>query len=124
MAYKAFYETLPWQKTQVLVTASQNALKNCDQDWYKEQLMEAACKAAVQVAEGHERYNESDLMKYLGYAKDNIVKYRALLAMATQLEVLDASDVQILDEKAIDASKVIYGLRKYLRNKHQATAAA
>lgn len=122
MAYKAFYETLPWQKTQVLVTAAQNALQNCEQQWFKEQLLEAACKAALQVAEGYERYGDNELIKYLGYAKDNLVKCRALLAMAPQLETMDAADVQILEEKTADASKVIYGLSKYLRNKSKVAA--
>jgi four helix bundle protein len=122
MAYKAFYETLPWQKTQLLVTAAQSALQDCEQQWFKDQLLEAACKAALQVAEGYERYGDNELIKYLGYAKDNLVKCRALLAMAPQLEVMDADDIQHLEEKTSDASKVIYGLSKYLRNKLKVAA--
>ncbi len=122
MAYKSFFETLPWQKTEELVIATQKALQNSEQQWFKEQLLEVSCKAAMQIAEGYERYNDAELIKYLGYAKDNLVKCRAMIAMAAQLEVLDLSEINVLEKKAVDASKVIYGLVKYLKNKTKAAA--
>jgi len=120
MSYKTFNETLVWKKTEEFIAALKENVDSTENTWFTIKLMETACKAAVQIAEGYERFGDEMLLKYLEYAKDNLTKCRALLTISITLNILTETVVAHLKEKADDASKLIYGLSKYLKNKAKA----
>lgn len=117
---KNFEETLPWQKTQEFANEAYAVLENSKEQWFKEEILETAFLAGSNVARGHEKYNDEENIKYLGYAKDSLIKCRSMIFMAEKMSICDEKNSRNLQEKATSAFKVINGLIKHIREKKAA----
>ena len=116
MAYKSFEETLPWQKVQDFIVEMYPALKDAQASWLVNELMTAAFSAASYIAKGHELGNNEEFVRYLNLAKDQLTKCRSMLIVAGRLKICKEADVSRFVEKNLEATKVIQGLIKYLKN--------
>ncbi len=117
MAYKTFEESLVWQKAEELVVALHRILEKSKEPWLKNELLTRANSAANYVALSQESYEDEQRMRYLLLAKEEWITCRSMLAIASKLRLLSATELSELNEKATDASKVTMGLFKYLRNR-------
>lgn len=120
MAYKTFEETLPWQKVQDFVVTMYPVFKKCSEESLVSELVGSALNAAAQIAKGHETNSNEEQVEHLVAAKNLLVKCRSMLVLAKQLNLCKESETALLMEKNIEASKVIQGLVKYLRNNAKA----
>jgi four helix bundle protein len=117
MAYKSFEENLSWQKVQDLAMSIYNVFKNCDQNWFRDELMESIVQAASHIAKGHERNNNEENVKFLSLAKESLIKCKSHVFIATKLKFCKEQDANLLLDKITDASKLIYGLIKHIKDK-------
>jgi four helix bundle protein len=117
MAYKSFEENLSWQKVQDLTLSIHNVFKNCNENWFRDELMESVVNAASHIAKGHERNNNEDNVKYLSLARESLVKCKSHVFIASRLKFCKEQEANQLQDKITDASKLIYGLMKHIKDK-------
>jgi four helix bundle protein len=121
MAYKSFEENLSWKKAQELTVAIFGVFQNCSETWFKDELLGSALHAAGHIAKGHDGKADENI-RCLTLAKDSLTKCRSMLLMATKLKLCKESEAQLLQEKVTDASKLLYGFMKHLKEKTASAA--
>ena len=79
------------------------------------QLRRAAVSIASNIVEGCARSSQADFVRFLdtAFASAREVEYQ--LSVAARLEYLPPDAAQPLNDKIVETSKVIYGLRRSLR---------
>ena len=119
MAYKKFEENLSWQKANEAVVEIYRAFQNSKETWFRDELLRSSTESATQIAKGHE-LPISTYIECLQNARDGFTHCRSVLYTVQSLKILKDSEVQHLQDKLADASKLSYGLLKKLKEKSAA----
>jgi len=69
------------------------------------------------IAEGYERDNNKELIRFLLYSRGSIGEVRSLLCVASDLSYISADEFQRLKEFAVAISAQIANFIKYLRGR-------
>jgi len=116
MAYKSFEENLSWQKANEAVVEIYRAFQNSKETWFRDELLRSATDSTTQIAKGHELPTAA-YIECLQNARDGFLHCRSVLFTVQTLKILKESEVQQLQDKLVDASKLSYGLMKKLKEK-------
>ncbi|MGH9871709.1 MAG: four helix bundle protein [Pyrinomonadaceae bacterium] len=81
----------------------------------RDQIRRAAISIASNIAEGYERDGDKEFVQFLYIAKGSCGEVRAQLYLAHDRSYLSAEQFAALSSKAVQISKVLSGLIKYLR---------
>lgn len=116
MAYKTFEENLSWQKASDAVVEIYRAFQNSKETWFRDELLGSATASAAMIAKGQEM-PIAEYIDCLQQARDGFTRCRSVLYAVQALKILKDSEVQLLQERLTDASKLSYGLMKKLKEK-------
>ncbi len=119
MAYKSFEENLSWQKANDLTIEIYKSFQNSKDYWFREQLLILASNAASTIAKGQD-LPISEFIECLQEARDNFTKCRSMLSAVERLKIIKDSEILMLKEKLVDASKLSFGLLRKLKEKKAA----
>jgi len=73
------------------------------------------------IAEGYERDNNKEFIKFLGYSKGSVGEVRSLSYVALDQEYITEKEFNNLKESAINISTQIANFIKYLRKRVNST---
>ena len=100
---KAIYELISWT--------------NFKKDYgFKNQIQRTAVSVMSNIAEGFERDNNKEFIKFLGYSKGSAGEIRSMLYVALDLNYITKSDFKRNYTNSISIIKQISNFKKYLRN--------
>src|SRR5881396_4078784 len=80
----------------------------------KDQIRRAAISILSNIAEGFERGGDKEFLQFLSLAKGSCGEVRAQLYVALDQAYINDAQFQELSEKAVEVSRLIAGLIKYL----------
>ncbi|RUA07194.1 MAG: four helix bundle protein, partial [Flavobacteriia bacterium] len=96
-----------------LYIISNNGLFDKDFD-LKRQIRRASISISSNIAEGFERNTDKEFIQFLYYAKGSAGEVRSQLFLALDLNYLEQSEFDQLNNGITNISKMISGLIKYL----------
>ncbi|MDP1675776.1 MAG: four helix bundle protein [Bacteroidota bacterium] len=118
MTIKRFEEVEAWQKARILTTAvytmcsEGKALKDFG---FRDQIQRASVSVMSNIAEGFERNNNKEFVRFLFYSKGSCGEVRNLLIVANDLKYIQDQRFNELSELAIIVSSQIANFIKYLK---------
>ncbi len=120
MTIKRFEEMKVWQDARMFtrviyeMTANHSFKKDVG---LKDQIQRASVSVMSNIAEGYERDNNKELVRFLLYSKGSIGEVRSLLCVASDLSYISDTEFQRTRETAIAISAQIANFIKYLRGR-------
>ena len=79
---------------------------------FRDQIRRAAVSVPSNIAEGDERGSNKDAIRFFYYAKGSLAEIQTQLEIANEIEYLNKSDFNELDEKCIVIGKMLGSLIK------------
>lgn len=83
----------------------------------RDQIQRATVSIMSNIAEGYERDNNKEFIKFLGYSKGSVGEVRSLLYVALDQEYISEIEFNNLKESATNISTQIANFIKYLRKR-------
>ncbi len=120
MTIKRFEEIKVWQDARIFtkVIYEMTANHSFKKDYgLKDQIQRASVSVMSNIAEGYERDNNKELVRFLLYSKGSIGEVRSLLCVASDLSYISDTQFQRTRETAIAISAQIANFIKYLRSR-------
>lgn len=118
MTVKKFEELNVWQDAKQLVVAVYKATSQSpiNKDFgFKDQIQRAAISIMNNIAEGFERDNNKEFVRFLTYSKGSAGEVRSMLYIALDLDYITKKQFHELYELSILIIKQIASLKKYLK---------
>ena len=123
MAIQRFEEMKVWQDARILTksiyTITQKRLFKIDFG-LRDQIQRASVSIISNIAEGYERDNNKEFVKFLGYSKGSVGEVRSLLYGALDQAYITEGEFNINKEMAINISSQIANFIKYLKKRVKA----
>lgn len=117
--YKSFVELPIWQKAHSIALEiyklSVNSELNKDYG-LKDQMRRSAVSISSNIAEGHDRSSKKEYCYFLHVAKGSSAELRSQLHLAKDLNYLDTTTFEKLNEEVESINKMLGGFVKYLKN--------
>jgi four helix bundle protein len=120
MAIQRFEEMKVWQDSRALTKNIYSLTKNkyfIKDFGLRDQIQRATVSIMSNIAEGYERDNNKEFIKFLGYSKGSVGEVRSLLYVAFDQEYISETDFNHLKESAVNISTQIANFIKYLRKR-------
>jgi four helix bundle protein len=114
-----FEELNVWKDAKKMVVAVYKAtLQNpMKRDFgFRDQIQRAAVSIMNNIAEGFERDNNKDFVRFLGFSKGSAGEVRSMLYIALELEYITKEKFDELHKLSMAIIKQIAKLKKYLRS--------
>ncbi len=115
---KAFEKLKVWQDARAFVKSIYNLtdLPKFNNDYgLKDQIQRAAVSIMNNIAEGYERDNNREFIKFLGYSKGSAGEVRSMLYIAYDLKYVTKEEFDSIHIKALDIIKQLANFIKYLK---------
>ena len=119
MKIKSFEDLQVWKDAREFVKAIYELISwtNFKKDYgFKDQIQRTAVSVMSNIAEGFERDNNKEFIKFLGYSKGSAGEIRSMLYVALDLNYITKSDFKRNYTNSISIIKQISNFKKYLRN--------
>ena len=81
------------------------------------QIRRAAVSVPSNIAEGCARNSDKDNLRFVDIACGSLAEIETQLLISVQLEYCEMSKVQILIDKIDNIGRMLFGLKKHLKNK-------
>jgi four helix bundle protein len=111
-----YYKNLRvWQKAMTLVVYVYNITKDFpkhEQYGLISQMRRSAVSIPSNIAEGHSRVSDKELVRFLDIAKGSIYELDTQIEISRQLNYLDAKAFTCIDNLLDETSRMLSGLRK------------
>ena len=118
MTIKRFEEVESWQKARILTTAVYTMCSEgkASKDFgFRDQIQRASVSVMSNIAEGFERNNNKEFVRFLLYSKGSCGEIRNLLIIANDLKYIQDQQFNELSELAVIVSSQIANFIKYLK---------
>ncbi len=116
--FKSFEEINAWQRarnlTKRIYQMSSEGLFARDYG-LRDQMRRACISTMSNIAEGFERGGTKEFMQFLSVAKGSVGEVRSQLYVALDQEYISVATFEQLSGEAIEISRMLSGLMKYLR---------
>ena len=116
--FERFEDIDAWQKARELTEAIYNVSADGDfgRDFgLRDQIRRAAVSVLSNISEGFERDGDKEFSQFLAVAKGSCGEVRAQLYVALDQQYIDKGEFDRLSGRAVQVSRLIAGLIKYLR---------
>ena len=118
MTIKRFEDIEAWQRARILtkVVYTFCADGKASKDFgFRDQIQRASISVMSNIAEGFERNNNKEFIRFLLYSKGSCGEVRNLLIIANDLKYIEDKQYPELSDMAITVSSQIANFIKYLR---------
>jgi four helix bundle protein len=117
---KKFEDILAWQKARemnkYIYTITDTGKFNKDYT-IKDQILRASFSIMLNIAEGFGRSTDKEFNYFLGIAHGSTAEVQCALYIALDRTDIDLEEFQTIYDNCTEISKMIMGLKKYLKNK-------
>ena len=117
MTYGSFEDLEVWQKSCDLAVNIYQALKDCRDYGFRDQICRSAVSIPSNVAEGMERDSGKERIHFLHIAKGSSAELRTQLLIAERIGILNSQMAQSYRDEGVHISRMLHGLIKALQNK-------
>jgi four helix bundle protein len=116
MPYQSFEELDVWKSARKFAVEIYQALENCRDYGFKNQITAAACSISNNIAEGAERIHRNEFIQFLNYAKGSAGETRNQLYLAADLGLIAAERAESLRNEARMLGGKLYALIRSLQS--------
>lgn len=116
MKIEKFEDIVGWQKAKNLTLSVYKIFRDNRDFGFKDQIQRASVSIMNNIAEGFERGSDADFRRFLFIAKASCGEVRSMLYLADELNYMTNTEFKVLYADAIEISKAIAGLIRYLKN--------
>ncbi|KAB2842979.1 MAG: four helix bundle protein [Melioribacteraceae bacterium] len=109
-----------WQESRMIIKSIYNLTskdKFAKDFGLRDQIQRASVSIMNNIAEGFERDNNKEFLRFLSYAKGSAGELRSLLYVALDLEYINKNEFETIYESSSIIIKKISSLIKYLKTK-------
>ena len=120
MNIRSYQELKVWQKSMDLVVSCYGVCKTfptVEKYALTSQLQRAAVSIPANIAEGKHRQHTKEFLQHLSIASGSLAELETHLLIASRLDYISKQNIFSLLEQTTEISKMIYGLRKSLKQK-------
>ncbi|MEW6061339.1 MAG: four helix bundle protein [Bacteroidota bacterium] len=120
MTIQRFEEMKVWQDARKAVSDiyAVSSVGKFNRDYsLRDQIQRASVSVMSNIAEGYERNNNREFIKFLGYSKGSIGEVRSLLYVALDRKYIQESEFISLYKSCVHISSQIANFIKYLENR-------
>ena len=120
MNIRSYQELKVWQKSMDLVVSCYGVCKTfptVERYGLTSQLQRAAVSIPANIAEGKHRQHTKEFLQHLSIASGSLAELETHLLIASRLDYISKQNIFSLLEQTTEISKMIYGLRKSLKQK-------
>ena len=124
MAIQKFEDMKVWQDARILTKSIYivTQKRNFNRDYgLRDQIQRASVSIMSNIAEGYERDNNKEFIKFLGYSKGSVGEVRNLLYVALDQTYVSESEFSTYKEIATNISTQIANFIKYLKKRISAS---
>lgn len=118
--FSSFEEIISWQKSRELnkdIYNITNKNSSFSKDFgLRDQIRRSSISISSNIAEGFERENTKEFIRFLYIAKASSGEFRSQLYLAFDLDYISEDEFSKLNLKVNEVSKLISGLIKYLNS--------
>ena len=111
-----FEDIIAWQKAKEMSIQVYKSFDVVRDFGFKDQIQRASVSVMNNIAEGFERQTDNEFRQGLYIAKGSCGEVRSMVYLASELNIIDADETEILLNLSIEISKVISGLIKSINN--------
>jgi len=112
---KQFEDMFAWKKSRELVKEVYEALKNCKDFGFKDQIQRASVSVMSNIAEGFESGTKQEFLNYLYIAKASAGEVRAQTYIAYDIGYLNIEKFKYLNGLAAECSRLVASFIKGLK---------
>lgn len=119
MKVNSFEDLQVWKDSRILVKSIYKITSDgkFNKDFgLREQIQRAAVSIMNNIAEGFERNNNKDYIKFLGYSKGSAGEVRSMLYVATDLGYISQENFSSLHQLSVNIITQLSNFIKYLKN--------
>jgi four helix bundle protein len=120
MNIRSYQELKVWQKSMDLVVSCYGVCKTfptVEKYGLTSQLQRAAVSIPANIAEGKHRQHTKEFLQHLSIASGSLAELETHLLIAERLNYISKQEIFSLLEQTTEISKMIFGLRKSLKQK-------
>jgi four helix bundle protein len=113
MTVRSYRDLIAWQKSMELVQQVYQATKTWpseEQYGLTSQIRRAAISIASNIAEGHGRGSDRELVRFLGIAHGSLMEVETQLQIAHNLGYLSPDGFEKLNNRSAEIGRIIHGL--------------
>ncbi|MFA6988429.1 MAG: four helix bundle protein [Candidatus Gastranaerophilaceae bacterium] len=110
MSVERFEDLEVWKKAKDLAIVTYQLFRDNKDFRFCSQLQSAAVSISNNIAEGFERRSNNELRYFLFISKGSCGEYRSMLYIAKELEYINEGNFLQLYNKAVEVSKMLFGL--------------
>ena len=115
--YKSYENLEVWQKSVDLSVRIYEAMRDCRDYGFKDQVCRASVSVPSNIAEGLERNSKKETIHFLHISKGSCAEVRTQLLIGSRIGYVKAADFEILKDDAESISRMLHGLIKSLTPK-------
>ena len=112
---KNFEDLMIWQESRELVNEIYAQLKTCKDYGFRDQIQRASVSIMNNIAEGFERYSDTEFRRFLDISKASCGEVRSMLYLAEDIKYIPKDEAIRLREKCFLLSGGIGKFIPYLR---------
>lgn len=119
MKVNSFEDLQVWKDSRILVKSIYQITSDgkFSKDFgLREQIQRASVSIMNNIAEGFERNNNKDYIKFLGYSKGSAGEVRSMLYVATDLGYISQENFSSLHQLSVNIITQLSNFIKYLKN--------
>jgi four helix bundle protein len=120
MGNKGHRGLIAWEKAMELIPDIYHLIKRLPREeryGLSDQMRRAVISIAANIAEGHGRNGKREFTHYLGISQGSASELDTLLDATIRLQYLRIEDTAVISEKLWNVRRLIFGLRKSLKEK-------
>ena len=99
-----------WQRSRQLAVDIYKILTSCKDRGFKDQITRAAISIPSNIAEGYERNSSKEFVKFLKIARGSCAELRTQLYIGEDIKIIDGKIARVLQQEALEISKMLQGL--------------
>lgn len=118
MKVTSFEDLKVWKDSRILVSLIYKITSNSNfsRDYgLRDQIQRAAVSVMNNIAEGFERNNNKEFLKFLLYSKGSVGEVRSISYVAKDLNYISEESFNEIKSLAVDISKQLHHFRLYLK---------
>ncbi|NOT38507.1 MAG: four helix bundle protein [Saprospiraceae bacterium] len=118
--FHKFEDIIAWQKAQDLAVIIYQLFGKCKDYEFKDEICKTSVSISSLIADGHGQKNQKEFLQTLNTASGACSRLESLLHLAFKIQYLDEQTSNQVLQSCNDLSKILFGLKKSIKNKMQA----
>ncbi len=115
MSIEKFEDVVAWQKAKEMSIQVYRDFESIRDFGFRDQVRRASVSVMNNIAEGFERQTNKEFRQFLFIAKGSCAEVRSMLYLATDLKLIEKTNLQEIYQLNVEISRILAGLIKSLK---------